>query len=185
MRVRRTSAVERFAALARYGLLKASLPGRIVDQGPFYIGTRCHLYAEGEGGLLRLGKRVHLAHDVELQARGAELIIGDHTSINPFSRVVAFDRVQIGSHVAIARFVTIVDHDHLPGVDGADKSGYATAPVVIGDHVWLADKVTVLKGVSIGDNVVVAAHTVVHKNVRPNSVIAGTPFRVVRELEPR
>jgi acetyltransferase-like isoleucine patch superfamily enzyme len=184
VRVRRTSHAARLRGLARYLVLRATGGRRVHTEGPVYIGPRCHLYAEGEGAALRLGRRVHIAHDVELQARGAELVIGAHTTINPYSRVVAFDGIRIGSHVAIARFVTIVDHDHLPGVPGAGVGDYATAPVTIGDRVWLADKVTVLKGVTIGDDVVVAAHTLVNRDVPSNCVIAGTPFEIVRELEP-
>ena len=100
MRVRRTSHAARLRGLARYLVLRATGGRRVHTEGPVYIGPRRLLFAEGEGAALRLGRKVHIAHDVELQARGAELVIGEHTTINPYSRVVAFDGIRIGSHVA-------------------------------------------------------------------------------------
>ena len=57
-------------------------------------------------------------------------------------------------------------------------------PVHIGDNVWLGDHATVLKGVTIGANSVVAARAVVTRDVPANVVVAGNPAQVVKELEP-
>lgn len=59
-----------------------------------------------------------------------------------------------------------------------------TAPIRIGSNVWIGDGVTICKGVTIGDNSVVGAGAVVTRDVPPNSVAAGNPARVVRELDP-
>jgi hypothetical protein len=56
-------------------------------------------------------------------------------------------------------------------------------PVHIGTNVWLGDHCTVLKGVTIGDNSVVAARAVVTRDVPANVVVAGNPARVVKELD--
>ena len=55
-------------------------------------------------------------------------------------------------------------------------------PIHIGENVWLGANVTVLGGVTIGDNAVIAAGAVVTKNIPPNTVAAGVPARVVRTL---
>ena len=57
-------------------------------------------------------------------------------------------------------------------------------PVRLGDNVWLGDRATVLKGVTIGDNSIVAASSVVTKDVPANVIVAGNPAIVVRELDP-
>jgi carbonic anhydrase/acetyltransferase-like protein (isoleucine patch superfamily) len=57
-------------------------------------------------------------------------------------------------------------------------------PVTIGDNVWLGDHSTVLKGVTIGENSVVAARAVVTRDVPANVVVAGNPAKVVKELDP-
>jgi acetyltransferase-like isoleucine patch superfamily enzyme len=60
--------------------------------------------------------------------------------------------------------------------------GYTTAPIKIGNNVWVGDKSTILKGVTIGDNVVVGANTLVNKDVPDNCVIGGIPFKILKQL---
>ena len=57
------------------------------------------------------------------------------------------------------------------------------APVVIGKNVWLGASVTVVPGVTIGDNAVIAAGAVVTKDVPANTIAAGVPAKVIRELD--
>nr|WP_315850306.1 DapH/DapD/GlmU-related protein [Gemmata sp. SH-PL17] len=56
------------------------------------------------------------------------------------------------------------------------------APVIIGDDVWIGRGAVILKGVSIGHRAIVAAHSVVTKNVPADAIVAGNPARVVKEL---
>ena len=58
------------------------------------------------------------------------------------------------------------------------------APVVIGNNVWLADSVTVCKGVTIGDNCVVGAASVVTRDLPPNTIAAGNPAKPIGEIDP-
>ncbi|MBR1851231.1 MAG: sugar O-acetyltransferase [Bacteroidales bacterium] len=59
-----------------------------------------------------------------------------------------------------------------------------TRPIVIGRNAWLGAGVTVLAGVTVGDNAIVAAGAVVTRDVPPNTVVAGTPARVLRPIDP-
>jgi maltose O-acetyltransferase len=56
------------------------------------------------------------------------------------------------------------------------------APVKIGNDVWIAPKCIILKGVSIGDAAVIAAGSVVTKDVPPRTIVAGNPAKIVREI---
>ena len=56
-------------------------------------------------------------------------------------------------------------------------------PISIGNDVWIGGNVTILPGVNIGNNVVVAAGSVVTKDIPDNSLVAGVPARIIRELE--
>jgi len=127
---------------------------------------------------------VRFADNVEIQSQG-KLTIGARTTVNNFSRIIAFEQILIGSNCAIASFVTILDHDHKYDFqDGSlQMEGYNTSPITIGSNVWIGDKCTVLKGVAIGDNVVIAANSLVNKDVPPNCIAGGIPVKIIKQLE--
>ena len=132
-----------------------------------------------DNGTARMGDRVHLDREVEVQVRGGSVSIGPGTGLNAFSRIVAFERIEIGARCAIGQFVSILDHDHAYGTDGR-LARYVTRPIRIGDDVWIGDKATIVKGVTIGDGAIVAAGAVVTKDVPAGSIAAGVPARIVQ-----
>ena len=77
----------------------------------------------------------------------------------------------------------ITDHDHF-WLDPNDPPRFSTrllhAPTRIGDNVWLGEKVSVLKGVTIGRNCIIGSNSVVTRDIPPYSVAIGSPARVVR-----
>lgn len=146
------------------------------------IGERCgiHIFA---GGSINCAGRIILDDDVMLFAKGS-LRIGRQFCLNRYSRIIAHESIEIGEDVTIGQQVAILDHDHQYAFFGAKLhlDGYTTAPIRIGNHVWIGDKCTILKGVTIGDNVVIGAHTLVHKDVPAGVVIGGSPFRIIKYL---
>jgi len=121
--------------------------------------------------------------------------IGDFTLLNG-ALIMAEDKIDIGSHCLISWNVGIADSDFHP-LDPAqrliDSQALApffkdrpprpklkTAPVTIKDNVWIGMNATILKGVTIGENSVVAAGSVVTKSVPPNTVVAGNPAVAVK-----
>lgn len=108
--------------------------------------------------------------------------IGDYAMISPGTRISASDEILIGHGVMMAHGVYITDCDW-HGIYDRTKRDEKAHPVHIADNVWLGDRCTVLKGVTIGENSVVAANAVVSRDVPPNVVVAGNPARVVKELD--
>ncbi|MCZ8519310.1 MULTISPECIES: acyltransferase [Paenibacillus] len=132
-----------------------------------------------KGTTLKLGRKVMLFQNVGfyLDAPGAEISIGDGTYINRRTEIMSKQRVSIGSHCAISWDVSIMDTD-FHAIDGLPS----TAPVQIGDRVWIGCKAIILKGVTIGDGAVVAAGAVVTKDVPAGCVVAGSPAKVVKQI---
>ena len=127
-------------------------------------------------------------HRVEVGVWGREpgkgaISIGDCVLMSPGTRLSAGDSITIGNGVMMANGTYITDSDWHTIYDRTRRSDKVT-PVVVGDNVWLGDHATVLKGVTIGENSVVAARAVVTRDVPANVIVAGNPAQVVKELDP-
>jgi acetyltransferase-like isoleucine patch superfamily enzyme len=105
-------------------------------------------------------------------------VIGNGTYLNRNTEIVAARSVTIGRDCKIARDVIIMDTDQHELPD----SGMIAKPVRIGDQVWIGSRAIVLKGVTIGPGAVVAAGSVVTKDVPARAVVAGVPARIVRTM---
>lgn len=107
---------------------------------------------------------------------GAVLTLGSGFTNNG-CRISCKTSVSIGNNVAIGDEVVIRDYD------GHSISGNAcsSAPITIGIHVWIGERATILKGVTIGDGAVVACNSVVTRDIPPNCLAAGVPARIIKE----
>jgi acetyltransferase-like isoleucine patch superfamily enzyme len=128
----------------------------------------------------------------------AHVTVGDFTLLNG-ALVMAEDMIEIGSHCLISWNVGIADSDFHPLppaqrlIDAQALAPYfkdrpprpklKTAPVIIGNNVWIGMNAVILKGVTVGENSVVAAGSVVTKSVEANVVVAGNPAVVVKKFE--
>ena len=148
-------------------------------------------YIQVAGPNIRLGKCATVIGDVDKRVsiavwgRGPDLghiTIGDYALITPGVRISASDAIEIGDNCMIASQVYITDSDW-HGVYDRIARNAQPAPIRIGNNVWISDRATVLKGVTIGDNSIVGALAVVTKAVPANVVVAGNPARVVKQLD--
>ena len=98
--------------------------------------------------------------------------------VNHGARIHCFERVIIGDQVYIGDDVAIRDSD---GHEIIGSGKPMTMPIVIGNHVWIGAKVTILKGVTIGEGAIVAAGSVVSHDVPPRTLVGGVPAKVIRE----
>lgn len=134
------------------------------------------------GGSLRIGDNSYLDSYCQIIAHG-HASIGARAFVGLGATIVAAEQVTIGDDALIAAYVTIRDQDHrLDGDEPFNRQGLVTAPVRIADNVWIGTKATILKGVTIGEGSVVAAHAVVRDAVDRSTVVGGIPARLIRKL---
>ena len=108
----------------------------------------------------------------------AEITIGDNCFFNHNCSLTAAENIVIGNQCMFANNFVVVDHDR-DRKDGKILKELVSAPVKIGNNVWCGANVTVLKGVTIGDGAVIAAGSVVNRDVAAYSVVAGVPARKI------
>lgn len=114
---------------------------------------------------------------------GKNIHVGDNFTANYNVVILDIAPVTIGDHVMIGpnTMISAVGHPLSP----KKRRNYAAfaKPVTIGNDVWIGGNCTILPGVKIGNNVVVAAGAVITKDVPDNSLVGGVPAKVIRTLE--
>lgn len=108
----------------------------------------------------------------------AQLVLGSGY-INNNVNISCFEKIEIGYNVVISENVTIRDSDNHSIV--SDVRHIKTQPVIIGNNVWIGLNVVILKGVKIGDGAIIAAGSVVNKDVPANSLVGGVPAKIIKQ----
>ena len=113
-----------------------------------------------------------------------QIIIGDGTWVGKNCSIAAISKVEIGKHVLFAGHVHITDHSH--GYEDislpiSPQRLLCKGPIIIEDNCWLGFSCEILSGVHIGKHSVVAARSVVTKDVPSYSIVAGNPARIVKQ----
>lgn len=146
--------------------------------------TELGYLARGLGTSIEVGARGRLIVDGELAlpdgtlllvGEGATLTVGHRVSFEGDTRILARSSITIGDRARIARGVTVMDSD-FHSING----GAHTAPVTIGPGAMICTDAKILKGVTIGEGAIVAAGSVVTKDVEAHALVAGVPAIVRR-----
>lgn len=139
------------------------------------IGSFCRITVSTEFG----GYKVKSNNKIRIK-------IGDNVDIGNNSFISGNNSIEIGNHVILSSYVFITDHDH--GFKDINKNlheqpltenGY----VKIGDNVFLGNKCSVLKDITIGERSIVAANSVVTKDIPPYCIVAGIPAKIVKKYD--
>ncbi len=153
------------------------------------------ILAQGAGKIV-FGENAHVGLDYDaefwssyvfLNPRGetSRIEIGKDSWLgNRFSAISEGPGIFIGEGVLIGTRVEILDSDfHAVNARERLRSDAKRAPVKIGNHVWIGNGVTILKGTELGDYSVVAAGAVVSGKFPPKSVIGGVPAKIIQTVE--
>lgn len=115
---------------------------------------------------------------------GYNTTVGDNFFLNVDCKLLDSGKITIGNNVFIAPNVCLITEEHAMNVKQRLAGLEYTHPINIGDNVWIAAGVLVLPGVTIGENSVIGAGSVVAKDIPANSLAVGNPCRVIRQLDP-
>lgn len=113
---------------------------------------------------------------------GDNCLIGDHTFINRNAYLMDGAPIRIGSHCFIGPNCGIYTAIHPLLAEERNRGLEKAKPIVIGDHVWIGADVTILPGVTIGENAVIGAKSVVTSDIPSHVTAVGNPCRVLRKI---
>jgi acetyltransferase-like isoleucine patch superfamily enzyme len=170
----------------------------IFGKGTQLYSTAVIHNSSGKPERITLGEQVHIRGELLVFSFGGMIEIGAFSFVGSETRIWSAEKITIGSHVLISHQVTIVDTnsheiDHLSRAGSFKKlvtegqprvkPDILTAPVIIEDHVWINFNVSILKGVRIGKGAIIAAGSVVTKDVAPFTMVGGNPARLIKTLD--
>jgi acetyltransferase-like isoleucine patch superfamily enzyme len=175
----------RYARLiARWAWLKLRFGKRLQTDGLCFISPGVKLEI-GKDAVLRLGRWSWLGHGTKIRIHEGVCEIGAKTVLGQECTISGYQRIVIGRECVVADRVMLIDFDH--GVVEVERpirlQGIYKRDVEVGSNCWIGYGACILRGVSVGDNSIVGANSVVTKPLPANSVAAGTPAKVLRMRE--
>ena len=145
---------------------------------PLVIGDHLRIYLGDNVSILRSTIGASKIYDNPI------LSVGNNTTLGYGMVISVAKKVEIGDNCLIAPYCMIMDNDDHPvnpqqRLDCIPVDPDDVKPVKIGNNVWIGAYSAILKGVTIGDNSIIATHSVVTKDVQPNCIYAGSPARPI------
>lgn len=145
---------------------------------------------------IRIGNNSYIGKNVVLtawnsyqgKAYSPSIVIGNGCSIGEDNHITSICSIYIGNNVLTGRKVLITDNSHgeslhaILDIEPVKRDLFSRGPVIIEDNVWIGEKASIMPGVKIGKGSIIAANSVVTKNVPAYCVVAGCPAHIVKKL---
>ncbi len=169
--------------VARFATAKLYYGKRLCGPWLSTVEQGCTLALASRNAIASIGGKCRINSSCFIYNSGS-LEIGSRCFLNSFTRIVCHKEIRIGSSCLFGPYSSVLDHNHKVDFLNGQliREQMDTAAVHIGNNVWIGEKATVLMGVTIGENSVIGAGSVVTKSIPANCVAAGVPARVIREL---
>ena len=153
---------------------------RVKTEGFVFLPRRYEVVL-GKGATMRIGRWVWIGRNNALRCHEGELYIGDHTIFGTDNTVNCYAGVYIGPECLFADSVYIVDFDHnyWDPVMSIRSQGIFKSPIRLEGDIWVGEKVTILRGVTVGRGSVIGAMSLVNRDVPPYAVVGGVPAKVL------
>lgn len=149
--------------------------------GLVFFGSGVQLEVD-RGAAVEFGRFVWVGHGTKIRVHEGLAEIGAKTVIGQEVTISAYEQVRIGEQCVIADRAMFIDFDHnVADVEAPIRAqGIYKRPVEVGNNCWIGYGACILRGVRVGDNSIVGANSVVTRDIPPNSVVAGSPARIIR-----
>ncbi len=168
----------RYVRLLRFRLANP----HVVLRGMVFLGRRVELHATPGLARMEIGRWVHIGDGNAIRCHEGSLRIGDKVVLGKDNVINTYLDIELGDSVLMADWCYVCDFDHrMDSIELPIKDqGIVKGPVRIGPDTWIATKVTVLRGTSVGRGCVLGAHAVVKGEIPDYSIAVGSPAKVVK-----
>lgn len=154
-----------------------------------YIGEgslihKMELYVRGKDNTVEIGKSCIIGHNcsIRIEGNGCNVSIGDGTTMTRDIHICVQEdgmSITVGKDCMFSNNIIVRTSDSHPIYKDGQRIN-PPAPIVIGNHVWIAPETTILKGVTVGDNCILASKSLLTKSVAESCLVAGLPAKVVK-----
>jgi len=165
----------------RFIRLKVLHP-HIKTEGFVFLGPKVELYARKGYGRLTLGRWVFIGKGNAIRCHEGNLRIGDKVVFGAKNTINCYMDIEIGNDCIFADWIYMCDFDHryedmtIP----IKNQGIVKSPVKLEGDIWIGEKSTILRGVTVGSGSVIASHALVNRDVPRNSIVGGVPAKVLK-----
>jgi acetyltransferase-like isoleucine patch superfamily enzyme len=152
------------------------------------IGSNTTIYrfcklVTNNGGNIKIGTDTEILYGVCMMTYGGKIVIGDRCSINPYTIIygpgggtVIGNDVLIAGHCMIIPAVHVFSDISIP----INRQGYSSKGIIIEDNVWIGTGCSILDGIKIGSGAIIAAGSVVNRDVPANAIVGGVPAKLIK-----
>ncbi|MGJ5642459.1 hypothetical protein I3217_10085 [Formosa sp. S-31] len=171
--------------IERDSLIRVASDCSIIVGDKFLLGEKSKFYVNDHWVI---GDNVTIQSYASISSRESgfkgRLKIGNNSSIGDYIIIDLVADVTIGNDVALGPNCTVYTHDHVYTEKDkpAWKGGIVSNPVTIEDGAWIGSNVTILPGITIGKRAVIAAGSVVTKNVPEETIYGGIPAKLIKPI---
>ncbi|MEC0167215.1 sugar O-acetyltransferase [Paenibacillus graminis] len=135
-----------------------------------------------KGLFAEVGENVYIESNFRCEF-GFNISIGNEVYINHDMIILDCNEVKIGNNVFIGPRAGLYAANHAEDPFERAEKGVYSAPIIIQDNVWLGGDVKITQGVTIGENSIIGAGSVVTKDIPANTIAAGVPCKVIRPIQ--
>ena len=130
---------------------------------------------------LIVGSNVICRNFENFNVSSGKLVLNDGVFINNSCSFNCMERIEVGNGTMMGEGVRFYDHDHVYTAEKIEKWQWTTAPIRIGRECWIGSNVTILKGVTIGDNTIIGTGCLIHNDIPSNSMVYNDGNVLVKE----
>lgn len=150
-----------------------------------HSSVKCYknvIFNTEHGGEIIVDENTEILYGVLLMTYGGFIKIGKNCSINPYTVLYGHGGLTIGNDVLIAGHCLIIPANHvfLDIKTPINLQGETRKGIIIENNVWIGSGCRILDGVTIGEGAIIAAGTVVNKNVEPFTIVGGVPAKLIK-----